>query len=148
MSNIENLSLLSEFSEKIDLDIEDLRGAYKHALAEAAAKLKKETQTNMISRIPRANVRQRYDDTLADAVRISINLKDNPIKAIVHILGTRSRGSGTFRTRFFEGGTRERITKKGSRGRIEPKSFFADAINNLRASLESMIESALSDRLK
>ena len=52
--------------------------------------------------------------------------------AKVHIMGTRRKGSGTFRTRFFEASEeKERKTKKGySRGVLHRLNFFAPALTS------------------
>jgi hypothetical protein len=63
-------------------------------------------------------------------------------------MGTRKKGSGTYRTRFFEDGTRERfikkihgvrLKKKKSVGKITGTKFFASAVNaNKQAAIDIM----------
>lgn len=66
------------------------------------------------------------------------------MEAKVHVMGTRSKSSGTFRTRFFEGGTKTRKTKKGyNRGKIKALNFFSDA----RSATKNKVQSTLDDEL-
>lgn len=51
----------------------------------------------------------KYNDTLREGIRTTGIRNDDSI--YVHILGTRQTGSGTFRLRFFEGGTKDRYAK-------------------------------------
>lgn len=74
-----------------------------------------------------------YSDTLIDGIRTSRVFADT-IK--VHIMGTRSKKSGTFRLRFFENGTKDRyqttykghpLKKKRKIGHIGAYNFFETA---------------------
>lgn len=76
----------------------------------------------------------KYNDTLIEGVRTTA-IKDGDTIG-VHILGTRASGSGTFRLRFFEHGTKERVAKQYNGkplkkpkklGKIPPKKFFEAA---------------------
>lgn len=75
-------------------------------------------------------------------------------------MGVRSPGSGTFRARFFEGGTKPRMTKEAytdSKGRtykkdkplgkIKALNFFAKAensISNLTVSLDQVLTTLIN----
>ena len=77
---------------------------FKRALTRGAIVLKDRTRQNLQSVLPASsNHNPKYNDTLQDAIR---NSKVSIDHVTVHILGTRNSGSGTFRTRFFEGGTK------------------------------------------
>lgn len=79
---------------------------------------------------------EKYTDRLIDAIRAS-KVKDGSI--VVHTMGTQAKGSGTFRMRFFEGGTKERWQKKVNGrallhprklGKIDPHPFFNPAVQS------------------
>ena len=60
-------------------------------------------------------------------------------------MGSRKKTSGTFRARFFEGGTDLRKTDKDqSRGSLAPKLFFSSAITATKNQVESTIDTELS----
>ena len=91
----------------------------------------------------------KYSDTLISAIRTSVKEGKDGMDAKVHIMGSRSKTSGTFRTRFFEGGTVERKTKKGySRGKIKPLYFFQNAIDATKNKVESTLDSELSKTIQ
>ena len=91
----------------------------------------------------------KYSDTLISAIRTSVKEGNEGMDAKVHIMGSRSKTSGTFRTRFFEGGTVERKTKKGySRGKIKPLYFFQNAIGATKNKVESTLDSELSKTIQ
>ena len=102
-----------------------------------------------------------FKDKLIDAVRVSkIKVEGDEIKTAVHVLGVRSSGSGTYRARFFEGGTQARETskeytdslgrtyKKGKPlGRIKALNFFQKAqsvMSNLTVSLDKVINDLIN----
>lgn len=97
-----------------------------------------------------------YKDRLIDAVRSSKPI-DGEIK--VHILGTMSKGSGTFRLRFFEYATkryqRKGLTKPRYIGHLgKYNGFFqqgwskarGEAMSKLSDALEKYIEDAWNNR--
>jgi len=63
-------------------------------------------------RLPAATKRsQNFSDRLIDAIRSS-KIKNEGLGELslkVHTMGNRKKGSGTFRARFFESGTQDRI---------------------------------------
>jgi len=136
----------------IDKIIENLSGAeikkaQKDALRESAKILQKKAKENLSSsgikgvrhkghKWSRGGVHGKYSDSLLDAIRVSVdkNMNEDTIEAKVHIMGTRKKGSGTFRTKFFEKGTVHGIKGTG---------FFASA----KSQSESLIMSSLEDNL-
>ena len=93
---------------------------------------------------------EKYSDRLIDAIRSS-KVRDGGIT--VHIMGTRKSGSGTFRTRFFEGGTQIRyqtsrngkpLAKKKSIGRIKETPFFSRAISGSDQRILSVMDEQLT----
>lgn len=89
-----------------------------------------------------------YKDKLVDAVRRS-KPHDGEVK--VHIMGTRSKGSGTFRLRFFEYPTKRYHTvengvtlkkKKYAGSLAKYNGFFQQGWNQARSETESKMQQA------
>lgn len=141
----------------------EMTGAVKKALRSGAVALKKQTQQNLTSSLETRNNRHWYkgkevfyNDEIEDAVRIGKmnngygDGEDISIK--VHIMGSRDKGSGTFRARFLEKGTKERKarTYKGkplkderSLGFIRPKWFFRSANAQVEPQLQRIYMTAI-----
>ncbi len=136
---------------------------YKKALGTVAKQFKDTTKNYFKSELPTAtrNSQSGFSDKLIDAVRISkIKVEGDNVSTKVHVLGVRSSGSGTFRARFFEGGTEPRETKreytdslgrtykKGKPlGRIKALNYFQQAqsaMSNLTVSLDKVINDLIS----
>ncbi len=106
------------------------------ALRKGANIIKKQTQTSLKSTgIAYGKQNPKYIDKLIDGIRVT-SVKDDDTVG-VHIMGSRSTGSGTFRLRFFEKGTKERyaktyngspLKKKRRLGKIKSYRFFNSAI--------------------
>ena len=116
MSNRQNVGMTidSEEVEKL-LDFftsDQCTDLYKKALGTIAADYKKTVKDFFTGAMPVANrpSQSGYKDKLIDAVRVSkVQSTGDEVTTKVHIMGVRSSGSGTFRARFFEGGTKERV---------------------------------------
>ena len=124
----------------------ELVQAQKRTLARAGRLLYKQTQQNASS-VPKVRVANpKYSDTMYDGIRMSVQ-DDGDFRywVKVHILGNRKKTSGTFRLRFFEGGTVTRKTKKGyNRGKIKPLNFFQSAVDSTKNKVQSTLDSELS----
>lgn len=125
--------------------------AKQSALRAAANKLKKNVVYSLQSTGLRVNeIGPKYDDTLQDGVRVT-RVKDGN-KIGVHILGSRRGGSGTFRLRFFEKGTKDRYqkTKNGTRyiGRIPAYGFFESAVNSSMSEIQSTLYETLEKQIR
>ena len=118
----------------------------KRALYHAAYFLRDEIRRSFKSKLPKADrPNPKYSDTLIDAVGFT---KVDGASLNVNAMGTRKKGSGTYRTRFFEAGTVDRYQKKinGIRlkrkkyiGRIKPTNFFQSAVSaNENAAIKLM----------
>lgn len=118
----------------------------KRALYKAAYFLRDKIRQQLSTSLPASTKRNpKYSDTLVDAVGFS---KVDGATTIVNAMGTRKKGSGTYRTRFFEAGTNDRYQKKinGIRlkrkkyiGRIKPTNFFQSAVSaNENAAIKLM----------
>lgn len=133
------------------------------ALNTAAKQYKESAKNYFVSALPSANRASQsgYKDRLIDAVRQSqAEVHGDEVTTKVHIMGVRSSGSGTFRARFFERGTKERMTKseikdskgrtykKGKKlGRIKSLNFFAQSQNslgNVTASLDEILTNLIN----
>ena len=137
---------------------------YKKALGTIAANYKKTVKDFFTGAMPAATrpSQSGYKDRLIDAVRVSkVEAEGDEVKTKVHVMGTkeyserpdirmsvRSPGSGTFRARFFEGGTAERVTKSGRKaGKIDALNFFQKAENsmqNLTVSLDQVLTNLIN----
>ena len=122
------------FDGKIErlVKYENLVNIEKRIIRKGVSLIQKETKKNIRSRLPAArNQSIYYDDTMIEGARYSVIEDGQEIVGKAHIMGTRRSTSGTYRLRFFEGGTQERIQKRTGRstGKIDGLNFFADARN-------------------
>lgn len=116
----------------------------RRALSKAGNAIKRDAKKAFKSKLPKASHKGgKFSDRLIDAIRSSKikNQGTGELHLKVHTMGTRKSGSGTFRARFFEGGTRNRTQKPyvdslGRKythgrniGRIKPLYFFNDAVS-------------------
>ena len=127
------------FNAFCDLTQKEMKGVVKKAIGKAEKELKTQTVTNLISSInERGRSRFMYDDSIEDAVMASKVKGDygEELEGKVHIMGTRDKGSGTYRARFLEKGTKIRaaktwkgkpLQKQRNLGSIKPKWFFRSA---------------------
>ena len=132
------------------LSTRQVMGLQRTALRKAANVLRTDARKKLRKELPSATrSKGKYSDTLISAIRTSVKEGNEGMDAKVHIMGSRSKTSGTFRTRFFEGGTVERKTKKGySRGKIKPLYFFQNAIGATKNKVESTLDSELSKTIQ
>lgn len=127
------------FAAFCDLTQKEMKGVVRRAIGKAEQELKKQTQANLSSSILlRGRSSGKYMDDIDDAVMASKVRGEygEELEGKVHIMGTRKDGSGTFRARFLEKGTKERkartykgkpLKKERSLGFIKPKWFFRSA---------------------
>ena len=129
--------------EEISRKMPDLE---KKALYRGAYLLRDKIRQSLVTAVPKATERNpKYIDTLVDAVGFS---RVDGASLVVNAMGTRKRGSGTYRTRFFEDGTVKRyqkkingirLKKKKSVGKIDPYNFFKSAVTaNESAAIDLM----------
>lgn len=121
-------------------------GMQKKVLRKAANEVKKEAKSRLRQAMPNASKNNpKYNDTLLDAVKVSVWEDNNGAYSKVHTMGSRKKSSGTFRTRFFEGGTVVRKTGKGqSRGSLKALYFFGGATSATKQKVDSTIDIELS----
>lgn len=137
----------NEFSE---LTSSEMSKAVKRALNKAAAELQQKTKANLSSLVKSDTGHNgKFNDRLKDGVRRSgaKGMYDEELTAVVHIMGTQASGSGTYRLRFLEKGTKERYAKtyKGQPlkkprylGAIKPRWFFRSANQTIEPQLEKI----------
>ena len=132
------------------LSTRQIMGIQRKALRKAANVLRADARSKFRKELPSASRKSRkYSDSLIKAIMTSVREGDEGIDAKVHIMGSRSKTSGTFRTRFFEGGTEVRQTKKGyNRGKIKPLNFFQSAVDSTRNKVQSTLDSELSKTIQ
>ena len=143
-------NLVKTFEEFSQLTAKEMSKAVKRALNKAASTLQKQTKANLSALIKSDTCGHgRYDDRLQDAVlrRGSKGFYDEELTAVVHIMGTQTTGSGTFRARFLEKGTKPRyaMTYKGQPlikprylGQIKPLWYFKSANQMIEPQLEQI----------
>lgn len=140
------------FESFLELSTKEMRKALRQGVQNAANKLRGETKKVFRSALPAARRRSsKYNDTLLDAVKRSKveETKGGEISAKVHIMGTRNTGSGTFRARFFEKGTKQRRTRKGyNRGSIAPLGFFATANASFQPEYNKILNNEISKAIE
>lgn len=136
----------------------------KKALNKAAGGIKKTVKQKFRTLLPMATVKNPlYNDKLIDAVRSS-KVKEKGLGGLfvkIHTMGKRKKGSGTFRARFFEGGTQKRELKPGikdklgrtytkarSIGRIHPPLYFfrdsMSSVNTASINMNSYLEQEIN----
>lgn len=140
------------YNSFLNLTTKEMRKALRQGVQNAANKLRGETKKVFRSALPAARHRNtKYNDTLLDAVKRS-KVEENQrgeISAKVHIMGTRNTGSGTFRARFYEKGTRQRRTRKGyNRGSIAPLGFFATANASFGADYNAILNNEIAKAIE
>lgn len=125
----------------------EMKSSLKSALNTAGNKLKGETKSLFRKALPAASKSNpKYSDKMIDAVRRSKvkETSQHEMYVKVHIMGTRNTGSGTYRARFFEAGTRLRRTRKGYyRGSIKALNFFATANFNFNADYDRIVDESV-----
>lgn len=134
-----------EFDEKIARisKYEDIDKIEKKALRKGLNEIRKTAKSNLRKVLPNASKKSNmYDDTLISGVMQSVINEGHEIIGKVHVMGSRRKTSGTFRLRFFEGGTVERVKKStGARtGSIKPLYFFQGAISSSEGAAMTAIE--------
>lgn len=133
-----------------ELSTKKIMGIEKKALRKAANELKKDARKKLKKEVPKANkVGSKYSDTLVQGVMASTFEVKDGMEAKVHIMGSRSKTSGTFRTRFFEGGTTTRKTKKGyNRGKLKATNFFASARTATKGKVQTTLDAELTKTIQ
>ena len=124
----------------------------KRALYRAAYFFRDKIRQQLSTSLPASTKRNpKYSDTLIDAVGFT---KVDGASLVVNAMGSGKKGSGTYRTRFFEDGTVDRYQKKrnGIRlkkkkyiGHIKPYKFFQSAVSANESAAVKLMEDVIGE---
>lgn len=122
------------------LNDKEAKQAIKSALRKSASIIRKEAQKNWVASVPNGAKMKK---------EINIAVYRNASGARIDLLDKRRKDSKQFTLKFFNSGTIERATRKGSkRGVIRATNFFDNAVitqkGNAEKSLESNIINAIT----
>lgn len=142
-------NIIEVFDKFRDLTAREMTKAVKRAINKAASTLKANTLSELHATGINIGTNQKYSDTLDEGVRMrkAGGNYDEEIYSVVHIMGSRASGSGTFRLRFFEGGTKDRyqtkingveLKKPRYIGNIKPYRFFQSANSTIESQLDAI----------
>ena len=154
MDNI-RLYIRGSFKGNFDEVARQMPQIEKRALYHAAYYMRDKIKQYLKSALPKSDQRNpKYIDTLQDAVLFT---RPDGASLIVHAMGSRKTGSGTYRTRFFENGTKKRyqksfngvkLKKKRYLGFIKPLHFFSDAVSAETNNTIKQMEDILSEYIE
>ena len=130
-----------------------IMAAVRHGVSEAINSIKERTKQNISSSwfngmtsAGRTFRGRTYTRPLIEGVQAYMWQKT--ATGFVHIMGTPRYDDGTWRLRMFEGGTRQRRSKKGNNyGSLKPALFFANAITSAEPNAVSMIQSSIQSAI-
>lgn len=129
---------------------------FKRALVRAANVIKEQARTNLSSALPAAeNHNPKYNDVMADAIR---NSRTEGDVITVHALGTPVSGSGTYRARFYEYGSKGNqryqksfrgvpLKKKRFLGTIPGLKFFSSAVTSTENQVYQTMEQVINEMI-
>jgi len=146
------LKVTGSFKGKFEEVAEQMPIIEKRALYKAAYFLREKIRESLVSSVPKAATHNpKYIDTMVDAVGFS---KVDGASTVINAMGNRKKGSGTYRTRFFEEGTVKRYQKKrnGIRlkrkkyiGFIKPTNFFKSAVQANESAAVKLMEDVICE---
>lgn len=154
-------NLENTFNSFMNLTSKEMQKTVKKVLKKGAVQLRDQTRENFKSGIKTHDnphwydgKRITYSDEIEDAARVGkfSNDYEDEQSITVHIMGSRDSGSGTYRARFLELGTRERYARKGRNrkhelislkkprylGKIQGRWYFKNAQNQIIPQLPSL----------
>lgn len=133
----------------------ELPRAEKRALYRAAYFLRDKIRQSLVSSVPKAETHSpKYSDTLVDAVGFT---KVDGASLNINAMGSRKKGSGTYRTRFFENDTKDRyqktyrgikLKKKRFLGHITGTHFFSNAVSQNESQAVNLMRDVISEYVK
>lgn len=146
------LKVSGSFKGAFDEISKEMPNVEKRALYKAAYFLRDCIRRSLVSSLPKATEKNpKYIDTLVDAVGFS---KVDGASTVINAMGNRQKGSGTYRTRFFEEGTVERYQKKRNGiklkrkkyiGRIKPYKFFESAVRANESAAVKLMQDVIGE---
>ena len=133
----------------------ELPRAEKRALYRAAYFLRDKIRQSLVSSVPKAETHSpKYSDTLVDAVGFT---KVDGASININAMGNRKKGSGTYRTRFFENDTKDRyqktyrgikLKKKRFLGHITGTHFFSNAVSQNESQAVNLMRDVISEYVR
>jgi len=146
------LKVTGSFKGKFEEVAEQMPRIEKRALYKAAYFLREKIRESLVSSVPKAAAHNpKYIDTMVDAVGFS---KVDGASTVINAMGNRKKGSGTYRTRFFEEGTVKRYQKKRNGiklkkkkyiGFIKPTNFFKSAVQANESAAVKLMEDVICE---
>ena len=141
------------FKDLFDKTDERIMAAARHGVSDAINSIKDRTKRNIssswfngVTSAGRTLRGRTYTRPLIEGVQAYMWQKT--ATGFVHIMGTPRYDDGTWRLRMFEGGTRQRRSKKGNNyGSLKPAMFFANAITSAEPNAVSMIQSSIQSAI-
>lgn len=121
--------LRNYFGELFDLTNERILAATRHGVSNAVNDIIKRTKANISSSWFNGDSTKSFGVPLKEGVRGF--LYKGEATGVVSVMGDTVHNDGTWRLRFFEGGTKPRPSKHGKDyGSIRATNFFANVINS------------------
>lgn len=141
---------IKDITEWLDSTEQTVSRKIRHAISETVNMLSDKARQNLASSDLNVYSPMPEGGTLYQGIQAFMYRKDVDEKmstGVVHILGNRNENDGTWRLRFFEGGTQERVQKSNGKslGRIRPRYFFRDAIVSADQILKSNTDQSLNE---
>lgn len=141
------------FKDLFDKTDNRIMAAARHGVSEAINSIKDRTKQNVssswfngVTSAGRTLRGRTYTRPLIEGVQAYMWQKT--ATGFVHIMGTPRYDDGTWRLRMFEGGTRQRRSKKGNNyGSLKPAMFFANAITSAEPNAVSMIQNSIQSAI-
>lgn len=146
-----------EFSQ---MTAREMTRAIKKALNKAAVQLQSSTKEHLASSIKSDTGHNgKFNDKLTDGVRRGKagGNYDEELSVVVHIMGTNASGSGAYRLRMLEKGTKPRyvMTRNGEKlekprytGSLKPMWFFKSANQEIEPQLEQIYIEEISKAIE
>lgn len=123
---------------------EEFHKAKIRALKAGGVVLKKAAQEGFDRSGISNNPNPKYSDTLRQGIMMT-KTDEVESKLKVHIMGTRSKQSGTFRLRFFENGTKDRYQKTYKGQPLKKKRFVGKISDSKYSFFNTSIDAAQGD---
>jgi len=150
MTEIIGIEKLSEDINKwLSGQNEYVKGGVRHAISETINQVSRQVKNALSATDLRINSPMKEGGTLYKGINQYLWKKEtNPDMSVgvINILGDRNNNDGTWRLRFFEAGTKERISKTGKKlGAIHARWFFKSGISNIEEILKNNVDNAIRD---
>lgn len=130
------------------LKTKEIRRIERKSLSKAAGVLKRAVKQRLKQEVPAATQSsEKYNDKLIDAIKSTIFEENTEMMFKLHTMGSRKSGSGTFRTRFFAVGTKERNSDGHNRGHIEATHFFSEGVSSSSSKAVNAINTTYTNEL-